>query len=86
VEAGFSGFVPTVWNGLLTAARTDPAIVRRAQQDIETVMSTPEAVHILGDTLGLDVSVSTPDELKAQIARETAFWHEMFQQLDIKPQ
>jgi hypothetical protein len=49
-------------------------------------MSTPEAVHIVGDTLGLDVSVSTPEELKAQIDRETVFWREMFQQLDIKPQ
>jgi tripartite-type tricarboxylate transporter receptor subunit TctC len=86
VEAGYSGFVPTIWNGILAPARTDPALVERIYRDIDAVLSTPEAAQMLGDLLGMDAALSGPDELRAQIAREEAFWRGMFTELGIKSQ
>jgi tripartite-type tricarboxylate transporter receptor subunit TctC len=86
VEAGYAGFVPTIWNGLFVPAGTDPSLVRRIHKDIEAVLSTPEAVKMLGDVLGMDAAIGTPDELRAQMERELAFWRDMFGKLEIKSQ
>jgi hypothetical protein len=41
---------------------------------------------MLGDVLGMDAAIGTPDELRAQMERELAFWRDMFGKLEIKSQ
>jgi tripartite-type tricarboxylate transporter receptor subunit TctC len=69
-ESGLPGFEIQVWYGLLAPAKTPPAIVDKLHAAIIDAIDKPDVDKTLFVDGGLVKIASTPEEFKAQIARE----------------
>jgi tripartite-type tricarboxylate transporter receptor subunit TctC len=72
-EAGIKDFEVTSWSGLAAPHGTPPAIIQRLNAEVRRTLAVPDVKKRL-ESFGGDVQASTPDEMKAQIAREVARW------------
>jgi tripartite-type tricarboxylate transporter receptor subunit TctC len=82
-ESGFPGFDVTSWYALLVPAGTPPAIVKRMNEVIATVLELPDVQQAMARQ-GLDPEHSTPQELGARIKQETAQWAAVIKEQGIK--
>jgi tripartite-type tricarboxylate transporter receptor subunit TctC len=64
------------WFALLAPGRTPLALVQRLNQDLHAVMDAPDARETLLKQ-GLRPSLSTPEELGAQIRADLARWEKV---------
>lgn len=85
VEAGYPGFVLDTYVMVLVPAKTPPQIAERLSAATRKVLQAPE-VRTKLRAVGLEVTASTGDELKARIAREQPLWREVVQIAGITPQ
>jgi tripartite-type tricarboxylate transporter receptor subunit TctC len=69
-EQGVKGFVLGNWVGLMTAAGTPPATVRKLADEITRVLKLPDVNERLVG-LGFEPGGGTPSELAKLIASET---------------
>jgi tripartite-type tricarboxylate transporter receptor subunit TctC len=75
-EAGIPGYEVDQWYGVVTAAKVDPAIVRKLSAAINEAVHTPEVVkRFAGD--GSTPVGSSPDQFAAHIASEVAKWRKV---------
>ncbi|OAE99881.1 hypothetical protein AYJ54_31810 [Bradyrhizobium centrolobii] len=72
-EAGLPGCEVTSWFALVAPAKTPKAIIVRLNEEVRRILGEP-AVKTRLSELGADVAPSTPEELAALIASETAKW------------
>ena len=82
-EAGVKGYDALIWLGLVGPAGMPTDIVTRLNDAVRTGLSKPEAREALA-AAGVDVSLSTPDELAQHMARENDMWGEVIQAIDIR--
>jgi tripartite-type tricarboxylate transporter receptor subunit TctC len=82
-EAGFKGYVSTVWNGVFVRSGTPPTLVDRLNREIVAVLSNPEMRKSLEDQ-GYDVIPSSPDAFAALIRAEVPRWAAVVQQSGAK--
>jgi tripartite-type tricarboxylate transporter receptor subunit TctC len=82
-EAGFKGYVSTVWNGVFVRSGTPQALVDRLNREIVAVLSNPEMRKSLEDQ-GYDVIPSSPDAFAALIRAEVPRWAAVVQQSGAK--
>jgi tripartite-type tricarboxylate transporter receptor subunit TctC len=61
------------WFALLAPGKTPQALVQRLNQDLHAVMDSPDAREVLFKQ-GLRPSLSSPEELGAQIRSDLARW------------
>lgn len=78
-EAGFKGYVSTVWNGVFVRAGTPRAMVDRLNREIVAALSQPELRQSL-EAQGYDVIPSSPDAFAALIRAEVPRWAAVVQQ------
>ena len=78
-EAGFKGYVSTVWNGVFVRAGTPRPIVERISREINMILSNPEMRRSLEEQ-GYDVIPSTPDDFAALVRAELPRWGAVVQQ------
>ena len=70
---------------MLVPAKTPPEIAQRLSAATRKVLQSDETRAKLR-TVGLEVTASGTDELKARIAREQPLWREVVQIAGITPQ
>jgi tripartite-type tricarboxylate transporter receptor subunit TctC len=81
-ESGFPGFQAVGWAGVFAPAVTPQPIVDRLSEEIRKNVNSP-----LFDSLtksGLELFVSTPEEMRAFVVSETAKWRKVIQAAGIK--
>ncbi len=71
--AGIKDFEVTSWSGVAAPHGTPPAIVQQLNAEVHRAIAVPEVKKRL-ESFGGDVHGSTPEEMKAQVAREVAKW------------
>jgi tripartite-type tricarboxylate transporter receptor subunit TctC len=84
-EAGVPGYESIQWFGMLVPAGTPRPIIDRLNQDIVRALRSPDMKERLTG-LGLEVTVSTPEEFGAHIKSETEKWAKVIKTMGIKPQ
>lgn len=82
-EAGYPGFDPVVWIGLLAPAGTPPAIVSKVSAAIAQVAKSPDIVAQRRDAFSESVG-STPAEYGAFLDAERAKWGNVIRQAKVK--
>ncbi len=83
-EQGYAGFDARAWLGMFAPGNTPPAIINRIHAEVVTAMRDPEVRARVQD-LGVDLVVSTPDELRALIAQEIPRMAGILQRAGIRP-
>ena len=82
-ELGFAGFDVRAWDAILAPAGTPRAVVMRLNRDLAKVAALPEVQEGFRKA-GLELVVSSPEELAARIKRETASWAKIIKDAGIK--
>ena len=72
-EAGFKGYVSTVWNGVFVRAGTPRPIVDRLNREIVAALNNPELRRSLEEQ-GYDVIPSSPEDFAALVKAEVPRW------------
>lgn len=75
-EAGVPGYEVDGWYGLLAPAATPPAIIRRFNTDLSTLLTIAEMKERLL-LAGIDARASSPVEFHDRIARDITRWAEV---------
>ena len=72
-ESGFVGFDAPAWWAVLAPAKTPPEIIKRMNEEINTVMRTADTAKRL-DAQGIDVIGGTPEAARVFIERQMDVW------------
>jgi tripartite-type tricarboxylate transporter receptor subunit TctC len=72
-ESGLPGYEFNAWHVMVAPKGTPAAIANLLRDKIKSAVSAPEVVRQLEDQ-GLELVVSTPEELGAFLKRELAKW------------
>ena len=75
-ESGLPGYEATLWTAVVLPPGTPPAIVSKLHDKIEATLKEPEVAAAL-TSKGFVVESSTPEQLRAQIAREIKKWRDL---------
>jgi tripartite-type tricarboxylate transporter receptor subunit TctC len=84
-EAGISGYAVDLWLGLVAPAGTPPAIVRHLNALVTETFQSP-AIRERIARLGLEATVSSPQEFSAFIKTEIAKWADVINRGGVKVQ
>lgn len=82
-EAGLKGYDVELWYSLLAPARTPRAVVDKLNGALLAALKSPDLVEQFRNQ-GFEVKGSSPDELKAYIARELQRWQRVISENNIK--
>ena len=72
-EAGVTGFEFTSWTGLAGPANLSASIVNRLNSEMRQAIAVPEVKSRL-EALGGDPRATSPEEMKALVARQYETW------------
>lgn len=81
-EEGVPGYDASVWLALLAPAGTPKEIVNRLNAEIAKVAATPDAVKAF-NAVGVEVSLSTPQELQDYMVVEKERWGKVVKEAGI---
>ncbi len=84
-EQGYAGFDARAWLGLLAPGNTPAAIINRIHAEVVSAMRDPDVRSRIQE-MGVDLVVSTPDELRALIAQEIPRMAGILQRAGIRPE
>ena len=84
-EAGLPGFQANTDYALFAPAGTPKEIVARLNRETITVLEQADVRARLA-AIGIDVSASTPEELRAEVSSEFDKWTKVFRDANIKPE
>jgi len=82
-QAGFDGFPPAIWYGLLAPAKTPPPVIAKLNATVKETLKSDE-VKAAFAKLGLDAQSLTPQEFGAVLVKERETWAALAQQTGIK--
>ena len=82
-ESGLAGFDTSGWFGVYCAPKTPAHIVKKLNDAILAVVNTPDMRERLL-TFGATPFPGTPDDLRAQLAREVPNWRKVIQDAGLK--
>ena len=82
-EAGFDGFPPAVWYGLLAPTGTPAAVIAKLNGAVNQRLKSVETLAALAK-LGLDPRPLTPQQFGDVLTSETKLWASVAQQTGIK--
>jgi tripartite-type tricarboxylate transporter receptor subunit TctC len=77
-QSGVPGFEVMSWSGLAAPHGTPRPIVDRLNAEIRRAIAVPD-VRARLESFGGDVHATTPEDMKAQVAREVAVWTKLVQ-------
>jgi len=81
-ESGLKGYDAVLWLAVVAPAGTPPAIVARMNRELKEVMAEPDVVELL-KAQGIEAAASTPEELRALIARDIDKWRKLAKETGI---
>jgi tripartite-type tricarboxylate transporter receptor subunit TctC len=85
IEEGYKGVTAYAWWGIFTTARTPPAILRKFHAETAKVLNQPDVRKHLGEQLGMELLVSSPEELQKWTATELERWGRVIREHNIRP-
>ena len=85
IEEGYKGVTAYAWWGIFTTARTPPAILKKFHGEVVKVLNQPDVRRHLGEQLGMELVVSSPEELRQWTADEMTRWARVIRDNNIKP-
>ena len=85
-EQGFPGFSALAWWGIFAPAGTPKPIMSRFHAELVKALKTPELRKQLGEQLGMDLVVSSPEALQKWLVDEIARWGKVVRDNHIKPE
>jgi tripartite-type tricarboxylate transporter receptor subunit TctC len=83
-EQGFPGFAALAWWGILAPAGTPKPVLDKFNAALAGVFSRPDVRKQLGETLGMDLVVSSPAALQKFLLAETARWGKVVRENNIR--
>lgn len=83
-EQGFPGFSALAWWGILTTAGTPSPVIDRFHAELVKVFNQPDVRKQLGETLGMDLIVSSPAHLQKFVVSEMARWGKVVKEHGIR--
>jgi tripartite-type tricarboxylate transporter receptor subunit TctC len=81
-EQGIPGFEVISWTGLAGPAKLPPPIVEKLNAELRRAIAVPELKTKL-EAMGGDPTATTPDEMRALVARQFATWKKLAQDAKI---
>jgi tripartite-type tricarboxylate transporter receptor subunit TctC len=84
IEQGFPGLTAHAWWGIFAPAGTPKPIIDRLNAELVKVYNLPDVRKTLTETLGMDLVVSTPDQLQQWNAAEMQRWGKIVKDNNIK--
>jgi tripartite-type tricarboxylate transporter receptor subunit TctC len=83
-EQGFPGFSALAWWGIVAPAGTPKPVLDRFHAELVKVFNQPDVRKQLGETLGMDLAVSSPTELQTFLLAEIARWGKVVRENNIR--
>ena len=84
IEQGFPGLTAYAWWGIYAPAGTPRPIIDRMHAEMAKVLAQPDVRKTLADGLGMDLVVSTPEELQKWTLEQLARWGKVVRDNSIK--
>jgi tripartite-type tricarboxylate transporter receptor subunit TctC len=81
-ELGLKGFDENGWNGFFAPAGAPPAVVARYNEAVVAALKDPVVISKL-ETLGFQITSSTPEELGRQLVEERKKWQPLLQEAGV---
>jgi tripartite-type tricarboxylate transporter receptor subunit TctC len=85
IEEGYKGVTAYAWWGIFTTAKTPPAILKKFHAETVKVLNQPDVRKHLGEQLGMELVVSSPEELQKWTVSELERWGRVIRDNNIKP-
>jgi len=85
IEEGYKDVTAYAWWGIFAPARTPPAILKKFHGETVKVLNQPDVRRHLGEQLGMELLVSSPEELQKWTASELERWGKVIRDNNIKP-
>ena len=82
-ESGFAGFEAPAWWAILAPAKTPPEILRRMNEELNTVMKLPDIAKRL-DAQGIDVVGGSSESARTFIEKQMDIWGKVVKDNNIK--
>ncbi len=73
-EQGFPGLTALAWWGIFAPAGTPKPVLDRFHAELVKAFNLPDVRKTLTETLGMDLAVSSPDQLQKWLAGEMQRW------------
>jgi tripartite-type tricarboxylate transporter receptor subunit TctC len=83
-EQGFPGFSALAWWGVLGPAGIPQPLLNKFHAELAKVLNTPEIRTQLGDQLGMDLVVSSPEAMQKWVTTEVARWGKVVRENNIR--
>jgi tripartite-type tricarboxylate transporter receptor subunit TctC len=83
-EQGFPGFSALAWWGVLGPAGIPQPLLKKFHAELTKVLNQPELRAQLGDQLGMDLVVSSPEGLQKWVTTEVARWGKVVRENNIR--
>ncbi len=74
IEQGFPGLTAYAWWGIFAPAGTPKPILDKFHAELMKGFNQPDVRKTLTETLGMDLALSTPDQLQKWLAGEMQRW------------
>ena len=84
IEQGFPGLTAYAWWGIYAPTGTPKAIIDKFHAELVKVLTQADVRKTLGETLGMDLVVSSPEELQKWTLAEMAKWGKIVKDNGIK--
>ena len=85
IEQGFPGLTAYAWWGIYAPTGTPKPIIDRFHAELVKVLALPDVRKTLTETLGMELVVSSPEELQKWTLGEMAKWGKIVKDSGIKP-
>lgn len=85
IEEGYKGVTAYAWWGIFAPAKTPPAILKKFHAETVKVLNQPDLRRHLGEQLGMELIVSSPEDLQKWTATELERWGKVIRDNNIKP-
>jgi len=84
IEQGFPGLTAYAWWGIYAPAGTPKPIIDKFHAELVKVLSQPDVRKTLGESLGMDLVVSSPEALQKWTLEQMAHWGKIVKDNGIK--
>jgi tripartite-type tricarboxylate transporter receptor subunit TctC len=83
-EQGIAGVVVHAWWGIVAPAGTPRPIIERFHAELAKALNLPDVRTTLGEKIGMDLLVSTPEQMDSFVAAEAQRWAKVIKENNIR--
>ena len=84
IEQGFPGLTAYAWWGIYAPAGTPKPIIDKFHGELAKAISQPDVRKTLGENLGMDLAVSSPEALQKWTVEQIGLWGKVVKENNIR--